>query len=92
MITSIQEHGCDKRVHQSYLGAEKNTFVNQNWFQPCQCCCCLCYPGEYLRLGTLISYNWAQGFEACDCLKLLFFHFDEKMKKAKEDWIGELVS
>ena len=20
-------------------------------------CCCLCYPGEYLGLGTLISYN-----------------------------------
>ena len=24
------------------------------------CCCGLCYPGEYLGLGTLISYNWAQ--------------------------------
>ena len=33
----------------------------------------LCYPGEYLRLGTLISYNWAQVFEACDCLKLLSY-------------------
>ena len=28
----------------------------------------LCYPGEYLRLGILISYNWAQVFEACVCL------------------------
>ena len=46
----------------------------QNWFQPCQCCCCLCYPREYLRLGTLISYNCAQVFEACDCLKLLSIH------------------
>ena len=27
-----------------------NTLVNPNWLQPCQCCCCLCYPGEYLRL------------------------------------------
>ena len=32
--------------------------MNPNWFQPCQCCCCLYYPGEYLRLGTLISYNY----------------------------------
>ena len=45
-------------------------------FQTCRCCCCLCYPGEYLRLGTLINYNWAQVFEACDCLKLLSIHFD----------------
>ena len=33
--------------------------VTPNWFQPCHCCCCLCYPGEYLVFGTLISYNWA---------------------------------
>ena len=39
-------------------------------FQPCQCCCCLCYPGEYLGLGTLISYNWAQVLEACDSLDI----------------------
>ena len=51
-------------------------FVNPNWFQPCQCCCCLCYPGEYLRLETLISYNLAQVFEARDCHKLLSIHFD----------------
>ena len=57
-----------QEIHQSYLGAERNTLVNPNWFQPCQCCCCLCYPGEYLKLGTLISYNWAQVLEACDCL------------------------
>ena len=61
---------------QSYLRTERNTLVNPNWFQPCQCCCCLYYPGEYLRLGALISYNWAQVFEACDCLKLRFIHFD----------------
>ena len=46
-----------------------------NWFEPCQCCCCLCYPGEYPRLGTLISYNWAQVLEACDCLKILSIYF-----------------
>ena len=57
-FTSIQEDRCDKTVHQSYLGAERNTPVIPDWFQPCQCCCCLCYPGEYLRLGTLISRNW----------------------------------
>ena len=45
-------------------------------FQPCQCCCCMCYPREYLRLGTLISYSWAQVLEACDCLKLLSIYFD----------------
>ena len=60
----------------SYLGAEKNTLVNPNWFQPFQCCCCLCYPGEYLRLATLVSYNSAQVLEACDCLKHLSIHFD----------------
>ena len=70
MIPSIKEDGCDKRAHQSYLGAERITPVIPNWFQPCQCCCCLCYPGEYLRLGTFISYNWAQVLEARDC------HFD----------------
>ena len=44
--------------YQSYLGAGRNTPVIPNWFQPCQYCCCLCYPGEYLGLGTLVSYNW----------------------------------
>ena len=58
------------------LEPREKLFVNPDWFQPCQCCCCLCYPGEYLRLGTLISYNWAQVLEACDCLKLLSIHFD----------------
>ena len=50
-FTSIQEDGCDKGAHQLYLGAERNTLVNPNWFQPCQYCCCLCYPGEYLSPG-----------------------------------------
>ena len=54
-FTSLQEDGCDKGAHQSYLGAERNTRVIPNWFQPCQCCCCLCYPGQCLRLGSLIS-------------------------------------
>ena len=44
-------------AHQSYLGTERNAPVVPNWFQPCQCCCRLCYSGEYLRLGTLVSYN-----------------------------------
>ena len=75
-FTSIQEDDCDKGAHQSYLGAERNTPVIPNWFQLCQCCCCLYYPGEYLWRGTHISYNWAQVIEACDCLKLLSIHFD----------------
>ena len=56
-FTSIQEDGCDKGAHQSFLRTERSTPVIPNWFQPCQHCCCLCYPGEYLGLGTLISYN-----------------------------------
>ena len=67
---------CDKGVHQSYLGAERNTLVNSNWFQPRQCFCCLCYPREYLRLETLIRYNLAQVHEACDCLKLLSIYIN----------------
>ena len=57
-FTSIQEDGCDNGARQSYLGAERNTPVIPNWLQPCQCCCCLCSLGEYLRFGTLISYKW----------------------------------
>ena len=33
----------DKGAHQLYLGAKRNASVIQNWIQPCQCCCCLCY-------------------------------------------------
>ena len=36
----------------------------------------LCYLGECIRLGTLMSYNWAQVVEACDSLMLLSIHFD----------------
>ena len=75
-FTSIQEAGCDKEALQTYFGTEINTPVIQNWFQRCQCCCCLCYPWKYLRLGTLISYNWVQVLEACDCLKLLSIYFN----------------
>ena len=75
-FTSIQEDGCDKGAHQSYLGADRYTLVNPNWFQPCQCCCCLRCPWESLRLLTLIICNWAQVLEACDCLKLLSINFD----------------
>ena len=42
-FTSIQEDRCDKGAHQSYLGTERDTPVTSNWFQSCQCCCCLCY-------------------------------------------------
>ena len=47
---------------------KRNTPVVPNWFQPCQCCCCLCYPGKYPGLGTLVRYKWAQVLEACDSL------------------------
>ena len=76
MIHSIQGDGCDKGVHQSYLGTERSTPVVPNWFQLCQCCCCLCYPWKYFRLGTLISYNGAQESEAWDCLKLLSIYLN----------------
>ena len=36
---------------------QRNTPVVLNWFQSCQCCYCLCYTGQYLWLGPLISYN-----------------------------------
>ena len=74
--TNIQEDGCDKGVHQMYLRTERNTPVIPNWFQPYECCCCLCYPGEHLWLGTLISYKWAQVVEDCGCLKLLSSYFN----------------
>ena len=59
-----------------YLGTERNAPVIPNWFQPCQCCCCVCYSGEYLGLETLIIYNLAQVLEARDSLKLLSIYFD----------------
>ena len=31
-FTSIQEDGCDKRVHQSYIWTERNSPVIPNWF------------------------------------------------------------
>ena len=49
--------GYDEGAHHLYLGTERNTPVIPHWFQPCQWCCCLCYPGENLRLGILIMYN-----------------------------------
>ena len=54
---AYRKERCDKGVHQSCLGTERSTPVILNWFQPCQCCCCLCYPGEYLGLGTLMRFN-----------------------------------
>ena len=62
-FTNIQEDGYDKRAHQLYLETERNTPVIPHWFQPCQCCC-LCYPGEYLKLGvgshnyTFTTMSW----------------------------------
>ena len=76
IIHKQEEDGCDKWTHQSYLGTEENAPVIPRWFQPCQCCRRLCYPWEYLRLGTLVRNNWAQVLEACDCLKLLSIYFD----------------
>ena len=38
------------------LGAERNTPVIPNWFQPRQCGCCLCYPGKYLGLTSFKTY------------------------------------
>ena len=31
-LQDLQEDGCDKGAHQPYLGAERNTVVNPNWF------------------------------------------------------------
>ena len=75
-FTSIRVAGSDNGAHQSYLGTERNTLVIPNWFQPCQCCCCLCYLGQHPGLGTLISYKWSQVLEACDSLRLLSIYFN----------------
>ena len=36
----------------------------------------LCYPEEYLGLGSLIIYDRAEVLEACDSLKPLSIYFD----------------
>ena len=59
-FTSMWENGCDKGVHQSYLGAERNTPVIPNWFQPCHCCCCRCCPEEYVCVWQI---KWNQSAE-----------------------------
>ena len=74
-MVSIQEDEYERSTS-AVVGTEKNAFVFPNCFQPFQCCCRLCCPGEYLRLGTLVRYNWAQVIEACDCLKLSSIYFD----------------
>ena len=71
----MQEDGYDKGTHQSYLGTQRTAPVLPDWFQPRKCCCCLCYPVEYLRLGALVGYK-TQVLEACDCFKLLSIYFD----------------
>ena len=54
----------------------------QTGFSLVNACCCLCYPREYVRLGTLISYNRAQDgslrqpqalFWPCFCPLLMSF-------------------
>ena len=35
---------------------ELREILHPNWVQPCQCYCCLCYLGEYLRLITEPRY------------------------------------
>ena len=78
----IQEDECDKAVHQSYPGNERNAAFVADRFHPCHCCCHLCCTGEYQWLGTLaslliscvfwiFSHNWAKVLEALGCLKLL---------------------
>ena len=54
---------------------ERNAPVIPNWFQPCQCYSRLGYPGEYLRLGTVVSYKSAYVLDACESLKLLSVYF-----------------
>ena len=65
-----------KRERTNRILEQRNTPVVPDCFQPCQCCCCLCYPGEYLGLGTLVRYNCAQVLEACDSLKLLSIYLN----------------
>ena len=79
----MHEDGCNKEVL---------SVVSWNWEKyPCHfklvltlsvLLLCLCYPGEYLRLGTLISCNLAHVLEACDCLKLLSIYFNLRVDAA----------
>ena len=41
---------------------ELREILLSNWFQPCQCCCCLCYPGEYLRLPKKGNLQQCQNY------------------------------
>ncbi len=66
-----------QRAHQSYHWTGRNSPVISNWFALWQCCQSLCYPGEYLGLGTLNSYEeYAQVPEAGDSFKLVSIYFD----------------
>ena len=80
-FTSIQKMDVT-RQRISRILKQRNTPVIPNWFQPCQCCCCLCYPGNMSGTGTLTSYNWAQILEACNCFKLLSVYFDLLVESA----------
>ena len=73
---------CDKGSHQPCLGTERNIPVIPNWFQPCQCRCYLCYPGEYLWLGSLIGYT-----TAC-ALKLSLSHLFSHLSLNREGHWG----
>ena len=64
-FTSIQEDECDKGVHQSYLGTERNAPVAPNWFS-CQCCCCQCYP--VCCLGDWWGWSFGTSATAVFCL------------------------
>ena len=65
----MQEDGCDKGVHQLYLGTERNAPFIPNWFQPCQCRCCLCFPGEIL--GSICGLEPSSDITELRYLKLV---------------------
>ena len=72
LFTSIQDR-CDKGVHQSYLGTERNAPIIPKLISTLSklLSSVLSCPEEYLKFRTIATYNWAQVLEACDCLKLL---------------------
>ena len=67
------------------LELRKSAPVVQNRFRSCHCCCRLCYPGEYLKLGNLVRYNWPQVLKACDCLNLLPASREKGFERGKKN-------
>ena len=77
-FTSIQEDGCDKGAHQSYLGADRNTLVNSVVFSLVNAAvvCAILESISGLEPSSVITEPRYLVLDACDCLQLLSIHFN----------------